>query len=199
MLLAAFLCIGLAPAAHAQIIFGVQLSEKGVEAVKEKAVTDPENMNAEMLLGLLAREGQFIYEGEEPVMAKQIVFIVSQDGRVHERIESKPFNLKPGVQPAGEYLSGDAFLAPLAEALHSEEGVFVEWFRISPIKGSALSSDSERRFPDTIFDEMDLRDRQVGLVLALAPADEEMLERVRFQPAGFAFAPLECALDKAAC
>lgn len=182
------------PAAHAQIIFGIQLSERGQEAI-----TDPDRMDAKGLLGLLAEEGRFVYRGEKPVMAKQIVFIVGEHGERRKRIESKPFELEPGAHPVGKYVSGDEFFAPLEDALAPQEGVLVEWFRLPSDEASTLTSDAEKRFSDSVFGEMGLKDRQVGVVMALVPAEKEMLEQVQFQPVGFAFAPLECALAKAAC
>ena len=79
--LLAVLFIAAPATAHAQIIFDVQLSDRGREAI-----TDPDRMDAPKLLGLLTEEGRHSYEGEEPVMAaKDLVFIVGEHGEIRHR------------------------------------------------------------------------------------------------------------------
>ena len=98
-----------APVAHAQIIFGAQLSDEGKEAV-----TGP--MDAERLFGLLAEEGRLVYESENPVMAKHVVFFSDGEGKMHERVEGKPFELESGAHPAGKHFPGDQSLALFEKA-----------------------------------------------------------------------------------
>jgi hypothetical protein len=183
-----------APVAHAQIIFAVDLSDEGKEAVTDPDQmaperterrridrkrtersrisperVDPERVDARKLLGLLAEEGRAVYKGKRPVRARQIVFILGREGEVRQRIEGESFVLEPGVHPLGRHFPSDIFLALFEKAFPDST------FDIERLFPDSIF-DSEERFPDSLFDGMRLKDGQVGIVLALAPVDEELCE-----------------------
>ena len=184
LLLGAFLFAGAVPvAAHAQIIFDAHLSDRGREAI-----TDPDRMNGKKLLGLLAEEGRFVYEGKRPVKARLVVFFAGPSG-TGKTMAGKPFVLKPGTHPMGRHLSADSFLALFEKAFPDDyffpDGHFFPDGYFFP--DSAF--DSKVRFPDSTFEEMNLGDRQAGLVIALVPADEDLREKVQSRPMGLGLSP----------
>lgn len=157
--------------AQAQIVF--ELSERG-----QKMVTDPDRMHPEDLLKIVGEHGIIIFEGERPVRAKQIVFIVGERGEVQEQIASEPFKLEPGRHRVGEHFPRRQFLA-LFERMFPDSIFFPDSHFIP---GSTWHP--EKGFPDSTFREAGLEDKQVGVMMALVPADEELAERVETKGVG---------------
>lgn len=177
-LLLAALLIGSVPGAQAQALFDVQYSDDFIAEMKERE----EPMNADMLLGLLAREGRVIYEGEEPVRVQPIVFIVGADGEKRERIAGEPFELEPGQHSLGELLPNTLLPNTKDPALLEEMFPGDEFF-----PGDTFGQGSGDRLLDEVSKLLSGLEEGVAVVLAVVPTDQELAAQSKVRPAVFTF------------
>lgn len=160
--------------ALAQIIFETTLSERG-----QKMVTDCENMA--QLAEIVGEHGIIIFEGERPVMAKQIVFVVGERGEVKERFASEAFKLEPGKHRLSEHFPRERFLALFGEL--SSEGYSLAANEENYITGfGSFSPYDNRVVTDRALEEMRLDRGQEALILAVQPEDTRDKEMIRLRP-----------------
>lgn len=163
---------------HAQIVFEMELSEKG-----KKAVTDADNMDAEMLLGLLSKEGRIVsHNGQEDGRERekkkgnsygvnQTHLIIDADRKILGRVEGKSFTTKAGTHPMGKSFPRGQFLAVLKKAFPDSiffpDSVFFPDANFFPDS----TFNPGKQFPDSVFDKMGLKEGQIGIVSSVVSAD----------------------------
>lgn len=167
-LLMAFSVVG-PHASHAQIVFQMELSEKG-----QKAFDDPAQLDAKKLMTLLSKEGRIASQtspkGERNVEsreASQVHVIVGENGQMYGRADGEPFRTKAGSHPIEESFPHKRFLSILEESF--PDTLFF------PDRAVFSGSDwnPKNRFPDTLFNEMKLEEGQVGIVSGITWTDRD--------------------------
>lgn len=173
--------------AQAQIVFDLQLSERGQEMV-----TDPDRMRPEELLEIVGEHGVVTYRGERPVEGHLVAYFLHGPSGTGKTLAARlgEFELRPGEYRLGEFLSRDRSLALFEELFPdgyfaAKELDFITGF------GSFMPSDFPTFVAESVessFEEVRLGEGQVGLALLFVPEDPDASE-VQIRPMSFVLGP----------
>lgn len=162
-----------------ELTFSVELSGE----VTEELIEDRRPMDAGTVGRLLAETGTVRYRAERPVEGRAAAFIVGEHGIVGERGEvvrdrlvTDPDRLEPGDHGLGEVL-------PLAKVAERLERYFPDTlFVLAEVLFPGADWNEERfpdsifspeYFPDSTFESAGMERGQVGVLVAVGPADGE--------------------------
>lgn len=164
-----------------ELVFSVSYPDE-LAATRVRKAFDPEEATR-----MLAETGRLTFAGRTPVRAQLALFIVGEHG-ASERVVSRPFTLEPREGEDGEFATLECALAKCtadARELFAQAGEFFPDGYFFP--DSIFFPDTlfdEKRFPDSIFsgdffpddyfEKAGLERGQVGVMVVVAPADEEM-------------------------
>lgn len=188
MALVAASALALPAPAHGQILLDIDTPSSFMEELREETASG-EPVDAERLVGWLAEEIEVTYKGKESMGVRFLAFFVNEEGDVQARVDSRPFDLKPGEHAAGAHLD-----------VRSTAGTVVKYFP------DANFSLDDYYFPDSTFLTKDVMENasslmpgmrmergQGALIVVAAPEAgfEEGYEDVILGPAVLVFGPAD--------
>lgn len=177
--LLAFFLTGV-PEAEGQALFGVQYDEDTFQRMieAERPIT------SKALGKTLGREGRLLYKGNRPTRARFVISFAGGKDKRHRPAVTEPFKLEPGRHATSEHFPGGTWLALFKKAFPGGT-----WFPLDTYAPDDARWDEKRGIINGIYDR--LNRNQVGLVLALIPANKRERGEARIRPLELVLRPAD--------
>lgn len=185
------LFLGTPSEAGAQIVFDVQLSERGQRMISGGGFKSSENMGPKDLARIIGEHATVTYEGERPVKGRFLAFFYTSDGERVEQVDLGRFEVRPGEYRLGEFLPQARFAAVFEEMI--PDGYFaakeLDFFPSDIFFPCSIFDPAGRDFAakDLVFGTMKVERGRAGFVLTLHPDHDVEREKVQIRPIRFGF------------